>query len=1517
MVFLKDLRYKKISLILAAALLFCCVIYFLSGVIITKFIDADAIETFIKKQTGLDLVLDKPSFKTMPDLSVVIKADLLSLSVKSENKEFLSAKNPNLRVRILPVLFKRVSIASFQSDDLRVSFSRDEKSIFDFEKYIPKDIKLPLKINFSRTKVLIGTFRASFVDLKNKKEVEINSNKFKIYNYTDSKFLHADLESSLKVCTLGSNSCNTTNFAVKSKLKFPLNKNLDSRENALNVAVKNFRLDCFKDYLKEFTGVEFSDFNGTVNFAIKTDEKKRDRAYLVDFDTNDIKIKFPYNGKNNSIVLDGQSLGRLSFAAYKNELVLGESYFSTDNASASVAGKILKYKTKKPQLDLKLKINDSDFLKFIKIIPAGFVVYKTDVINELLKANPYARMQGELDILGNYTKPDVYGKLKIYDIYLFERPKGFDTAVALCEFKKDRVYVDVNVPAPDSQFVKVKGYSELYGKQAGEYDIVSSDRVNLAYAHKYLIPVQRVIGFKLGPLPYMKIDGIGKIHIKAVGTIYDALVNGKFFGENITTSLSGLNMQLQDGRVELDFNGKVIEIVNTSAKAADGTFLLSGTADDYGNLDIKSELKNISAAKLADIAKTSELIKQKTGDLSILKSASGRADMTVIFKGKAQSLEGLDFLKYIMPEGSILFKNVSAAIKPNVLIEAINGTIQFKEDYVLNITSLYKGSKVSLSGVVTPSSDNLMQKGSKLKLKLDTSLSNMEFSSVLQTLREQNYLGDEKLKFALNNSPVGAIDFLFDANAKILGTIPVEFALDDLSNLSLKGAFVPKNTAKSKNISFKSGTYKIDGQKIFIKNSNISLFDTNIICDGIIENIFSKPVLSLKFVADSVPLSNLNNMINYVKAPLVKAVLQDFCNYKGLANVNVNIRKNSPSGKITFESASVYNKKLQSKLELKSGLIKLSGNKLILDSLNLTYGDMPLYLNSVILNYLTKKPAFNAMFTTNITESSADRLINPYLLYPLKVKGEIRLKGRIKGGLNNYSLISYLTLPKDTDISFMGANFGDVEYEREFQAKADFTRNTAKINGTKYTKFIPSQNNKPTPLVMLKIDGKVVSVANKLIFDNLRINTPNPLTAKFFNVIFKKSVLKQGLFTCDLNLNGDVMLPHATGRINFQNVNMPLYSTKINDMDFVISKNTINANMKGKSFDSDIDIDANIVNKQNFPIVVRELNIKSKRTSLSGLFEGLSQIPKGSSDIVPGQPIIFKPQDLVIVKGNAVANDVELYNIKAQNLKGSFSNPTGLIFNIDNMYFDIAGGSVSSKGKFDFDSLLFNIDSSVENCDANELSESFLGLSNQIYGKANGKINIRGKIPQNAQDIKSINGNIEFSVNDGKMPKLGSLEYLLRAGNLIKSGLFGLTLNNLIEVLTPYKTGEFSAIKGSFKLHDAKINSLEIFSKGKNLSLFIYGDYDIMNDDAEIEILGRLSKNVSNVLGGFGNASLNSLFNAVTGNKLKEGAKKEIIENVNKIPLIELSGDDYRLFVAKIKGRLNSDNYVKSFNWLN
>lgn len=1512
---IKNIFSKKLLIAAAIILAVCGFLYFVSGFAINHFLTAERIENIVKSQTGLDLKIKEPKITADAGLSLIISAK--DININTSGEKLFGAQNAELKIKILPLVFKNLSISSLEAQNIDINIKRDKNGKFNFEKYIEKNKTFPLKPKFKKTHVKITKSTLAFEDDKNLKTLTVVSENLYADNSERTKKIKFRTDTKLEINSQDGKNPAITHIKAKAALKLPLNKHIDSKDSDVDISVENLSLEPYLSYINEFSDVKFNKISGIADFTIKKIKENPENEFLLKADTKELYGDFIYNNKKSGWSLPNPAELKLRITAGANSIQILPSTFLSDEINTGFEGKIADYKTNKPKPDINIKINESGFMNFIRLVPAGFVVYKTDVINELKAANPYARMDGHLNISGNISRPDVKGELFIRDIYLFERPKNFKTADVKCDFVGDKVNVDVHVPAPNDQFVDVKGYSELYDRQAGDYDVISSEAVDLAYAHKYLIPVQKVIGFKLGPLPFMKISGTGKIHIRATGTIYDAIVNGKFFGKNIKASLNGLNTELKDGKTELDFDGKVINIKNTSAKICDGEFLLEGYADDYNNLNVKTHIKNISAQNALEIVKTSDIIKPYSGDLSFIKSAKGKTDITIVFDGQAKSLEGMGFLDDINPGANIILNLQSATIAPNYTFNNVSGTVSYEKNYKVNLNALYKGAKSTISGTVTPDNKNLADKNTKLKLDIQSKISSMQFSNLIQEAKKQNYFNNANLKFILQNTPVSAIDFIFDTNINAKGEIPADYKNPDLSKIVLNGNFVPKNTDKSKNITFKSGKYSIKNSNIIISDSLIDFFNTNVQSSGTIDNIFKKPDANLKLKITSLMLQDIEKFKDYFKNDISKAFFGEFGEFKGGLNLDLNIKNNSPYGKVTFNDVSLMNLKQQIPLALKSGSIRLMGQKIRLDALNFTYGTTPVYIDSTLKDFLTQKPYLNTMFSTNIDEIAADKIINPYLTYPLKVKGEVRLKGRIKGDFNNYSIISYLTLPKETDITYMGANIGDTEYEREFEIKSDFTKNTAKVNSAKYIKYIYSQNNKPTALTMLKANGKIVSAGKNLVFDNFRIYTQNPVTAKIFNVIFKKSILKQGLFTCNLHLSGNVFMPAATGKINFQNINMPFYNTKIDDMDFDIEKKVIKAKINGKSFDSDVEIEARIENKQTFPIVVENLDIKSKKTSLSQVFEGISQLPKGSSDIVPGQPIVFKPQDLVILKGSAKAQDVELYDIKAQNLTMNFSNPSGYMFNIDDVNFDIADGKVSSRGNFDIVSMVFDLDSNVENCDANTLSKDFLGLENQLYGRMNAKINLKGKIPQSAQDIKLVNGVVNFSVNDGKMPKLGSLEYLLRAGNLIKSGILGLTLNNLIEVLTPYKTGEFSTIRGSFDVEEGKISALEIFSKGSNLSLFIYGGYDIINDNADIEILGRLSKKVSNVLGAAGNASLNSLFSTLTGNKLKEGAKSQIINNVNKIPLIEISADDYRLFLARVKGELNSDNYVKSFNWLN
>jgi hypothetical protein len=165
------------------------------------------------------------------------------------------------------------------------------------------------------------------------------------------------------------------------------------------------------------------------------------------------------------------------------------------------------------------------------------------------------------------------------------------------------------------------------------------------------------------------------------------------------------------------------------------------------------------------------------------------------------------------------------------------------------------------------------------------------------------------------------------------------------------------------------------------------------------------------------------------------------------------------------------------------------------------------------------------------------------------------------------------------------------------------------------------------------------------------------------------------------------------------------------------------------------------------------------------------------------------------------------------------------------------------------------------------------------------------------------------------MPKLGSLEYLLKAGNLIKGGLTGLSINSVVDIITPLKTGNFEIISGNFRIKDGVARNIAIASKGKDLSLYTEGTYNFATANADMQVLGLLSKKISTFFGPIGNISINTLFNVIPGVDLSKDSL--VLERINKIPGLELSSKAYRRFIAEIKGNINGEDYVTSFKWIN
>ena len=96
--------------------------------------------------------------------------------------------------------------------------------------------------------------------------------------------------------------------------------------------------------------------------------------------------------------------------------------------------------------------------------------------------------------------------------------------------------------------------------------------------------------------------------------------------------------------------------------------------------------------------------------------------------------------------------------------------------------------------------------------------------------------------------------------------------------------------------------------------------------------------------------------------------------------------------------------------------------------------------------------------------------------------------------------------------------------------------------------------------------------------------------------------------------------------------------------------------------------------------------------------------------------------------------------------------------------------------------------------------------------------------------------------------------------------------------------------------------------------MYLSGSYNISDYNANMEIYGTLSSDITSVFGKLKNLSLNTLLNTIPF--LNNGEySPEVRAKIEKIPS-DTKSSVSRIFAVVIDGDINGLNYVKSFKWV-
>ena len=1315
-------------------------------------------------------------------------------------------------------------------------------------------------INLKNTNIKIDTIKCSNCVLNFTQKHNATN-----VNYTIENFIFQRHNNSLYLNFLSVFDINNFKTVMNIDIQLPDNNNIT--KSKVNLNIQNFDANRFAIYFKDFLPKDIINVNGIIN--VKANNQNL-QAEIKNFNIIN-------KDKAKSIILP-EILQLTSNFKVSNKLICLENFnINSKDLKVNLNGNISNYLDKALTLiDFNVQIDKAKASVFTKMLPPiileEFNLYK-------LKSYPCeGDAIGNFSIKGDIIEPEINGDIFINNIILIKPIPNANGATVKLNFTGKYVNFDVNVAAGKDETVWVLGGVELYNVKYSDMRIWSTKNINLITAKEKVDPLHEILNFIIGPVPIMQISGTGNIDIKVKGNRQNPHVWGYLNFRDVTTNFNDIpDLVLNKAKALLTFDDQNAHFETKEGFVNNKPISIAGDCNLLGEFDFDVNTSNQEIGYLYKALETASMIDEVQQMLPKLDTKKGLVNLKLKVYGTIIDIEDILFNKNLFSKGTIELLGNNFGMQ-GIKISDTRGKIDFDG---------------------TNANANISAKIGSSNLSAEASIKNNTADAKIKIPRLN------LIDLVPNTSPIKHNSkLLVDINAKYNGNITnVELDKIDAITRIIDGKLCNNFKINNGLITVKNGNVRISDLKGYDTISN-GTFNTNLN----VKNI-TKPNISGKINANNFELSSLN-ILNDILPKEYKLVEFN----KGKINLSCNIINNKINAYTDLGGIVFKYLPLNLPIRIINGSLIIKNSNLNLNKINLLADDMPILIDGKIFDILDKK-TFNLYLNSKPRQDFIDKYFNKNQIYPLKIKGDIVYSLILKGEKDNFDLKADIDMAKNSSIYHLGAIIGDIENAIVLNLDTKIIKqNILKIKEFSYDKIIPSLGTKQTRLNMLKAKGGIEILADDLIFDNLYIKTQNPTDARIFNIIFRKPNIKQGQFTSDLQFNGKLSDPKLIGDFHIFETNIPFLDTTMKNIAFKFKDKTIELSSKGEILGNDIKINSVMKNKLSIPYYVENADLYTDTLDLDYIVEKLKLSEVENYSTLAS----FEGLDLnsIIIKSlNLNANNIYFRNIEAKDFDANISYDKNQLLRVNNFRLNIANGNVLGSLHFNTKNNHSDLKLKAKDIDANALTYALFDLNNQIYGDLTGDISLAciGNSFDNC--MKTLSGKTTFNVIKGRLPKLGSLEYLLKASNLVKGGITSISINNIIDIITPLKTGDFSSIYGVIDIKDGIANDIEIATKGKDLNLFITGNYNFSSAIAEMEVLGLLSKKISTMFGPLGNLSLNTLFNAIPGVDLSKDSK--LLEQLNKIPGIEISSKEFRKFVAEIKGNINGEDYVTSFKWIN
>ncbi len=568
-------------------------------------------------------------------------------------------------------------------------------------------------------------------------------------------------------------------------------------------------------------------------------------------------------------------------------------------------------------------------------------------------------------------------------------------------------------------------------------------------------------------------------------------------------------------------------------------------------------------------------------------------------------------------------------------------------------------------------------------------------------------------------------------------------------------------------------------------------------------------------------------------------------------DIKLNSNFKTVTGNITNNDLNIYLPQTNSKISNPELNINIDEENIAINPLVVRINNSSaIHIDGSVLDYM-KRPYINVKADGDLFAEDLKQILGDAAAPFISAKGTLPMRFSLSGNDKRQDIIFQIKADKLNYITPV-----DIEsvkgLQSIIQAKITYKGNRLNIRDTGlYTKAVPTlftedlETNMEGTTGIATVSGTITKLDTPAPFIN-QISVKIPEDLKMQICAFKDSHLT---FGGDMLIFGQALSPKYRGSFGIWDLTIPELYTSMKTLSLKFLAKTLYITLEDLILNgSDIQLAGNASLAPAQVFVVNNLDISSDNIDVPKLMKvsdaAMKYAPKANPNAEPADiPVALRD-------GSINMKRISSPPIVLTNTTGDISLSDN-VFYLNRLHTSTIGGTVTGDVSANLVTMLLKAQVHGTNFDVARTFYELMAMKDTLSGTMafDTNLSINGAAKNQQEQMKGINGTVNFEIKDGQLGPFGKLENLILAENIRESEFFQTALGGVIDSLTSVQTSHFDVLNGHIEMADgiAKLNP--ITSVGPVMCMNISGDMNILTNEADMKLRARLGSKIADMLG--------------------------------------------------------------------